>query len=194
MLNRYRRVLALVAGLGALGVAGAQERTVPETYTAVTRNMTPSGVELKADILSWSDDEGRALVVEALASEEPLEALRELPSLGVIWRSGSAVGHSIKYAHRSVAADGDESVLLVTDRRIGSTSFEAWEVENPVTETPLEYSVVEFSTGDGSGTLSLAAEIMFDIEDNTLSLDPGGRVSVLTDVAKAPPPYWAGDN
>lgn len=191
MFSRYRRVLALLAGLGALGAAGAQERVVPDTYTAVTTNMTPGGVELKADILSWSDEEARALVIEALASEDPQAALQDLPSLGVVWRSGSAVGHSIKYAHRSADGAGNESILLVTDRRIGSTSFAAWETENPVTETPLDYSVIEFSTADGTGTMSLAAEVLFDIDDNTLSLDSGNRQPVLTDVVKAPPPYWA---
>ena len=192
---RLGRPVALLAVLAltmatAAPAADAQQREVPDTYTAVTVDMTPADVELKADVLRWSSDDERAAVVAALTeAEDVVAALRELPTLGVVWREGSAVGHSIKYAHRTVHDDGSETVTLVTDKRIGSTSFNPWTIANPLRETPLEYSVLEMTTGD-AGTLSLAAEPVVDTAAATITLDRTGP-AVLTDVTKQPKPYWA---
>ena len=61
--------LAILAA-GALLAAGvaAEERPVPDTFTAVTTNMQPADVELKADILAWSTAEQRQQVIAALAA------------------------------------------------------------------------------------------------------------------------------
>ncbi|MDX1562373.1 MAG: hypothetical protein R3305_05575 [Gammaproteobacteria bacterium] len=174
----------------------AQERRVPDTYTAITTNMTPAGVELKADILEWSDDDARAAVIDALAAEDPVAALKELPTAGVVWRSGSAVGHSVKYAHRETLANGDQQITLVTDRVIGSTSFNPWTAGDDATvNEELGYSVVEMNVatdGSGTGTMSLAAEIVIDPAANTIGLAPDASApSLLADVALQPKPYWA---
>jgi hypothetical protein len=158
----------------------------------MTINMTPADVELKADILDWSDASQQAAVIAALESEDPAAALRELPTLGIVWRSGSVVGHSVKYAHRAELADGGEQITLVTDRRIGSTSFTPWVAVDASDSEPLDYSVVEFRTGDSNGgTLSLGAEIVIDAANGLISLDPGSRAPLLTSVTKEPKPYWA---
>ena len=182
---------ALAAGLS--GAAVAQERRVPETYTAVTQNMTPAGVELRADVLNWSTDEERAAAIEAMAAEDPRAALTALPTAGVVWRTGSPVGHAIKYAHRREIPDGGEVVTLVTDRPIGSSSFTPWVAEPPA-ETALAYSVVELAVpaaGSGEGTMAIAAEVRIDAAAATVALDRSGRTAVLGDVVKQPKPYWA---
>lgn len=193
----FREGMAACGGvlLAVMTVGGAplaQERQVPDTYTAVTTHMTPADVEIKADILQWSSDEERAAVVAALTeAEDPVAALQELPTLGVVWRSGSAVGHAIKYAVRETGANGSETITLVTDKRVGSTSFNAWTAEDGVA-TPPDYSVLVLSTGgDREGTMSLAAEVVIDAEANTVSLARGEGTPVLTNVTRQPPPYWA---
>ena len=192
-----RGVLPLLGtGMLAAGLACAQERRVPDTYSAVTTNMTPAGVELRADVVRWSTDEERAAVIAAMGAEDPVAALRALPTAGAIWRSGSAVGHSIKYAHRRQVADGGEIVTFVTDRPIGSSSFTPWVAETPAS-TELAYSVIELSVpaaGGGEGTMSIAAEARIDSDAATVSLDRGTRPAVLSDVAKQPKPYWATEN
>jgi hypothetical protein len=190
-------VVALVFALTSLpGLAAAQERKVPETYTAVTTHMTPADVEIKADILDWSTDEQRAAVVAALSeAEDPAAALRDLPTLGVVWRSGSAIGSSIKYAVRESAADGSETITLVTDKRVGATSFSPWTADDPAIESPPAYSVIELNTGNAAtGSMSLAAAVVIDAAGNTVALDPAGSTPVLTAVAKAPKPYWAANH
>jgi hypothetical protein len=191
-------ISAIAACLGVVALSASavsQDRPVPDTYLAVTQNMDPADVELKADVLRWSTDEERQAVIAALQSEEdPAAALRELPTVGVVWRSGSAVGHSIKYSHRAETADGRSRVTLVTDKTIGATSFVPWKADHPVTDAALDYSVVEMTVGngdDGQGTMSLSANVTIDPESATVSLDPGGGAPLLTNARLAPKPYWA---
>lgn len=185
-------VASLVVGMTLAAGLAAQERPVPDTYTAVTLNMTPADVELKADILDWSTAAQRTAAIEALAAEDPVAALRELPTLGIVWRSGSVVGHSVKYAHRTELEDGGERIVLLTDSRIGSTSFTPWRASDAPDTEPREYSVIELRTGPAAGgTLSLGAEIRIDADASLIALDATGRDPLLTDVVKQPPPYWA---
>ena len=149
----HRTTYAVAAFVGAIALATlaeAEDRPVPDTYLAVTAHMTPADVELKADVLRWSSEDERKAVIAALQSEEdPAAALSALPTVGVVWRSGSAVGHSIKYAQRADTADG-QRITLVTDKTIGATSFVPWKADNPVTDATLDYSVVEMTVGDSS--------------------------------------------
>ena len=185
--------IALVALLSLAyldaGAASAQDRPDPDRYTAVTQNMTPGDLEIRADVLHWSTDEQRAAVIAALGEEDPSKALTQLPTMGVVWRNGSAVGNSIKYAHREMAPDGTEVVTLITDKRIGGSSFTPWKANDGATDT-LGYSVVEMRT-NGDGTTSLAAEVRIDADSGLVSLDRGARAPLLHEVRKQPTPYWA---
>lgn len=186
---------AALAG-GFPGATSAQQRIVPDTYTAVTTNMTPAGVELRINVLHWSTDDERAAAIAAMAAEDPQAELIALPTAGVVWRSGSPVGHAIKYSQRREAADGGEIVTLVTDRPIGSSSFRPWVADAPA-DASLEYSVVELTVpiaGDGEGTMSIAADVLVDSEAATVSLERGQRAPVLGEVVQQPKPYWATDD
>src|SRR5690606_34178152 len=145
-----------------------------DRFTATTTGMTPSGTELRVDVLEWSDDGARAAVVDALTDESEAAAeLRALPTVGYVWVSGSGVGYAIKYAHRMTAEDGRERVTFVTDRRLGACGFEPWSVDTRQDDEALEYSVVELyldSAGQGAGSLSLAAEVIVDPESQTVTL------------------------
>jgi hypothetical protein len=190
--------IALILGIAALAApASAQDQPVPDTFLALTTNMTPADAELKADVIRWSTDEERAAVIAALQSDDdPAAALKELPTVGVVWRSGSAVGHSIKYAHRGEAANGGERITLVTDRPIGFTSFRPWEADAPATDAALDYSVVEMTIdgGDaGRGTMSLSAPVVIDADAGLVSLAPVEAPPLLMNVREAPKPYWASE-
>jgi hypothetical protein len=167
---------------------------VPDTFTAVTRGMTPDGATLKMDVREWSDESRRAQIVAALADGTDVRAaLIEEPTIGYVWVSGSSVGYSIKYAHRE-PTDGGERVTLVTDRPLGAYSFNGWNVPGSRATSELDYSVIELfvpDDGDGTGTISLAVDPTFD-EDRVL-LGDGSAASVLTGVRLEPKPYWAED-
>lgn len=221
--------LALIAFLAVFGTAAAQNRPVPDTYTATTTGMTPDGQGLRFVVTEWSDDDGRFLVVATIlsaaeASDEVVESaesaqaneadeaeaadapdeptaselLSELPSVGAVWLDGSGAGYAIKYAHRTATDEGGEVVTLVTDRAVGSYNFRPWEPETSTATTSIDYSVIELrldSSGNGVGTMSLAADVSLDEETDTVSLViEDGTPNVLTDVALEPKPYWARDD
>ncbi len=191
--------LALIAFLAVCGSAAAQQQSVPDTYTATTTGMTPEGQGLRFVVTQWSDDGDRAVIVAVLDGEEsPSEVLAELPSIGAVWLDGSGAGYAIKYAHRAATDDGGETVTIVTDKPVGSYNFGPWSVENSTAAAPLEYSVIELrldASGNGVGTMSLAADVATDDEAGTVSLVRADETpDVLADVALEPRPYWARDD
>lgn len=191
--------LMLLAIIGLRSAPAAETRHVPDTFTATTANMTPAGVTLKIDVVQWSDAESRAAVVAALASDTDTKAaLAELPTLGYIWPSGSAVGYAVKYAQLESDAGGAEHVTLVTDRPVGSYNFKPWTVAGRAAADELEYSVIELrltGQGNGTGTMSLASEVIVDQDANAISLDHEATAGdVLNAVARVPKPYWARDD
>lgn len=197
-LSTISSVGLLLAGNLFHATVTAQDRPVPDTYTALTTNMSPEGIELKADVLNWSDDEGRAAVIAALAADDPASALSELPSLGVVWRSGSAVGNAIKYADRMELPDGSQTVVLLTDKALGYTSFNPWSAGPATIDEQEPFSVVELHLNGSAGnvgTLSLAAEIVVDSAENRISLNPSDSAPMLLeDVQLEPKPYWISQN
>jgi hypothetical protein len=185
-------LLVLLTATHARAQSGA---VVPDRFTATTAAMTPRDVTLRIDVREWSDEESRAAVVAALASESgALEALNGLPTLGYVWQSDSAVGHAVKYAHREPAGQG-ERITFVTDKRLGAYDIRPWRADSAASQVELEYSVIELyldAGGLGTGSLSLAAAVELD--------DAGGLVSLAADAprvlanAKAEPkPYWLTD-
>lgn len=165
---------------------------VPDRFTAKTGAMTPAGVGLRVDVTRWSDDAGRAAVVAALGSDNPLVALSKLPTLGYVWTDGMPLGMSIKYARRVPMGDG-ERITLVTDRPLGAYSYKPWAVNPPLVAKELPYGVLELyldRDGKGSGTLSLAADVKIDAAAALVTLaDDAPRL--LDDAKLEPKPYYA---
>jgi hypothetical protein len=98
------------------------------------------------------------------------DSIRKLQTLGFVW-TNEVAGYSIKYAVR-IPSNGNERIILVTDRRIGGHS-PAW---SPRTGTPTsyEFTVVEIqlnSQGTGEGKMSLTAPVIFDKTSNTIALE-----------------------
>ena len=189
--KRTRLVAACAAALLLLATtAPAAPRALAAAFTAVTTGMTPANVNLRIQILGWSEADARAEVVAALADEaEAAKALAQLPTVGYVWPAGSPAGYSVKYAHRTEQENGGERVTLLMDKRIGSYDYKGWTVSGATAkQTP--YSVMELNldkAGNGVGTLSLAADVVVDEEANTVSLATGGTtVNVLKDVKRTP--------
>jgi hypothetical protein len=185
---------AVLAALLASSQAMAQDRPVPDSYEATTSNMTPAGVTLKIEVLHWSDESARDAVIAALNAESDVSAaLTELPSAGVVWRSGSAVGHGLKYAHRETADNGEQRITVITNTRLDSYNLKPWTLASgePTHERP--YSVIELrvpANGAGSGSLSFAADIDIDSESHSVQI-VSDAPTLLTDVKMLPKPYWA---
>ena len=181
-------VLALAALLlGTLGnPAAAQPKRPIETITASTTGMTPSGLGLRIQIIGWSDENARADVVATL-DDGP--ALARLPTVGYVWPAGSPVGYTVKYAHRTPAEGGGERITLVTDKKLGSFDFKKWTASGPAAPGDHPYSVIELyldANGQGTGNLSLSAEVSVDEAAGTVSLAAPSGSGVLTDVKRQP--------
>lgn len=203
--HRDRTLPRLTALLFATGSIAAllfapttfAEKPAPETYEAALTGVSATGVTLKIEILNWSDAAAREAVVSTLGEENDLtKALDKLPSVGAVWQSGSAVGHSIKYAERTNEADGTQRIILVTTKPLDSYSFKPWTLTSGTPAPRVPYGVIELKLdgkGSGTGTLSLAAEVVVDTAAHTVRLKTGsGTPTLLTGVKLAPKPYWAG--
>lgn len=168
------------------GTAAAQPKQVQDGFTATTAGMTPAGLGLKVQIIRWSDEAARA---DVLATLDDSAALARLPTAGYIWPTGSPVGYTVKYAHKTPAAGGGERITLITDRVLGSYDFKKW---SPMTSAPAssaKYSVVELyldGNGRGVGNLSLGAEVVIDTAGGTVTLATGGT-NLLANVERQPP-------
>lgn len=162
-----------------------------DTYTATTTGMTPDGLTLRVQIISWQDDDARAEAVATLASgAEAAAAIAKLPTVGYVWPKGSPVGYSLKYTRRTPTTDGGERITLVTDKRLGSYDFRGWSVPSPVAQPDAPYSVIELyldRSGAGTGALSLAAEVKLDEATGTVALADGAP-TLLKDVKREPTP------
>ena len=191
--------LFATGGLAALLLASAAfaQKPAPETYEATLTGVSATGITLKIEILNWSDAAAGEAVVAALGEENEIaKALDKLPSVGAVWESGSAVGHSVKYANRVTDADGTQHITLVTTKPLDSYSFKPWTLTTGTAAPRLPYGVLEFKLdgkGNGTGTLSLAAEVTIDTTAHTVSLKiASGTPTLLTGVKLVPKPYWAG--
>jgi hypothetical protein len=121
------------------------------------------------------------------ATLEDAPALGTLPTVGYLWPAGSPVGYTVKYAHRTKTADGRDRLTFVTDKTVGSYDFKKWSVAGTTVKS-LPYSVVELyvdTAGNGTGNLSLAAEVAIDSATNTITLATGDS-HVLTGVKRQP--------
>ena len=88
------------------------------------------------------------------------------------------------------AADAARTLVatFVTDKSVGSYDYKKWSVAGATAKPEAGYSVIELyldAAGNGTGTLSLAADVVVDAATNTVSLASGGT-SVLTQVRRQP--------
>jgi hypothetical protein len=166
----------------------AAPRLPLDTFTATTAQMTPAGLQLRMQIIEWQGPEARAEVVATLAAGADVATpLGKLPTVGYVWPSGSPVGYSLKYAHREPTGDGRERITLITDKRLGSYDFKGWSVASPAVNNDAPYSVIELyvsDAGTGTGTLSLAGDVVLDEAAGTVALQSGADAAPLLENVK----------
>lgn len=194
--------LGIVVSVTAAAVA-AQPPPPPETFTGTTANMSAPGVDLRINVLRWSEEADREAVLStiepaldgAVADDDAAtisDALQELQTVGYIW-TGGALGYALKYTHRTELPDGGEHIVLVTDRPLGR-----WDRNGPWRDgdtDPRDFTVVELrldAEGNGEGRMSLAAPLVVDAEQQTVGLGGDEAIPVhLENARREPLPYWA---
>jgi hypothetical protein len=77
-------------------------------------------------------------------------ALKQTPSLGYLW-SSEVAGYAIRYVGK--VADGNDRIILITDRRLGKTNSR-WKPTGAGTPIAYDFSVIELrlnakSEGEG---------------------------------------------
>jgi len=104
-----------------------------------------------------------AAPTEALVPEVELaRALQEATTVGYLW-SSELSGYALRYAGRTVAGDGSQRIVLLTQRRLGALN-QRWNPANG-TQNKNEFSVVELrlnAQGQGEGKASLTGKITQD--------------------------------
>ena len=202
---RVVRVVALgIAVCVAAGAAAAQPPPPPETFTGTTANTSAPGVELRINVLRWSEAADREAVLSTIepalagavayddGAETISDALQDLQTVGFIWTGGS-LGYALKYTHRTEQPDGGEHLVLVTDRPLG-----LWDRNGPWRDgdtEPRDFTVVDIrldAEGNGEGRMSLAAPLVVDGEQQTVGLGGDQPIPVhLENARREPLPYWA---
>jgi hypothetical protein len=162
------KVLAALAALGVssalVAARAADVASAPiARYTANALNMGgdegPAATLVEIDIDRWSTEDEHNKLAAPLASNGQTAAhavLRKLPRVGIL-RTLNPPGEPLHYAWRTVAADGSERLLL-----IGSRPMRSFERSMKANMSAFPFAVIELSvdaTGNGSGTLALAATL-----------------------------------
>jgi hypothetical protein len=98
--------------------------------------------------------------------------LKSATTVGVFWTSES-VGYAIKYAHRMELPGGVERIILVTDRRIGSSNS-SWTPAPASLASEYPFSIIELRvnpTGQGEGKGIVTGKISVDSNARTIVVD-----------------------
>jgi len=111
-------------------------------------------------------------------------AIAAAPTVGFIWGDGPT-GYSIKYAWRSPADEGQERIVLATERRVGAHAM-SWPA-SPGAAADAEFTVIEIRIdrkGAGQGKASPWAGVVVDAAAKTLALDGYATAPVLLEVTR----------
>ena len=159
------------AALFALA-ASAQTMGTPERYTASAININNGRADnIDITVNRWSTEKQRdalMMVVRRKGPEKLLDALQDMPVMGHFGAPGN-LSWDIHFARKVPLPDGGERVVLVTDRRIGF-----WEAANQPRSIDYPFTVIELRLnrdGEGEGTMSIATKVIYDKEQNMITLE-----------------------
>ncbi len=198
-LNRSVRwgftIAMVVAGVIAASVVAVAQTENVERFTATTVNMQPEGEALRIDVLRWPSQTDRGEVLSHLRGAEGQEdadaATEDSPLVGYLWPSSGGLGFALIYAHRFTAQDGGEHITVVTRRPLGPPGWPPWQATGGTRSmTADDFTVVELrldSSGNGEGKMSLATEVTFDENVNTVSLANYDAAPILLEDLKRQP-------
>ena len=184
--NSFKRLLAL--GLVLVGTfAEAQVKGPLERYAATTANVAAPGEPITIELTKWSTDADRDRLASVLAWYGEKEVAGSMPTVGYLWTSASA-GYSIRYAYRIPGADGGQRIILLTDRKLGAWSPDAWKPVAAGTPDPSSFSVIELRVnraGQGEGKTSLTTKVTFEAATKSIALENyAAQPVILKGVAK----------
>jgi hypothetical protein len=170
--NFLKKLLVLSAVLAA-ATALAQVKGPIERYAATTVNVVGAGEPVTIELLKWSTDADRDKLASVLAWYGEKEVPGSMPTVGYLWTSASA-GYSIRYAYRIPGTDGGQRIILLTDRKLGAWSPEAWKPLAAATPDPSSFSVIELRVnraGQGEGKTSLTTKVTFEAATKSIALE-----------------------
>lgn len=171
---RYATFAAVAISSAALLslAASAQTLGTPERYTASAININNGRADnIDITVNRWSTEKQRdalMTVVQRKGPEKLLDALQDMPVMGHFGAPGN-LSWDIHFARKVPLPDGGERVVLVTDRRIGF-----WEAANQPRSIDYPFSVIELRVnhdGEGEGTMSIATKVIYDKEQNMITLE-----------------------
>jgi hypothetical protein len=170
-----RPLWIMTIAIAAMAVVSLQARAPVARYTSLAVDLSGQGASASATvgivIDRWSTEAERQRLTTVLVEQGPeklLGVLRELPRVGAIHTPGG-VGFDVRYAWRTVNADGSSRVVLLTDRPI-----QFWERWNMTRSVDYPFTLVELHLrpdGTGEGKLSLATKVTYDRATKTIMLE-----------------------
>jgi len=160
----HRGATAAIAGILILSPSPRVTAAPPVArYTANALNIGgdagPAATLVSITIDRWSSEDEHNQLADPLtnnAQADAAKALRKLPRVGVIRALDQNV-EPLYYARRTAQPDGGERILLIGVRPM--QSFEQWMKTNM---SAFPFSVIQLvvdATGNGTGTLTLAATL-----------------------------------
>jgi hypothetical protein len=152
--------------------ASAQTMGSPERYSGSAININNGRADhIDITVDRWSNDKQRdALmsVVREKGVDKLLDALQDTPVVGHFGAPGN-LSWDIHFARKTPLPEGGERVILVTDRRIGF-----WEAAHQPRSIDYPFTVIELRLnrdGEGEGTMSIATKVIYDKEQNMITLE-----------------------
>jgi hypothetical protein len=150
----------------------AQTMGTPERYTAAAININngrAGNIDITVD--KWSTDKQRDALVSVMVkkgADKLLDALQDMPRVGHFGAPGN-LSWDLHFARKMPLPDGGERVVLITDRRIGF-----WEAANQPRSIDYPFTVIELRLnrdGEGEGKMSIATKVIYDKEQNMITLE-----------------------
>jgi hypothetical protein len=171
---RYATLAAVLLSSASLLTLAVSAQTMgsPERYSGSAININNGRADnIDITVNRWSTDKQRdALmsVVQNKGVDKLLDALQDMPAVGHFGAPGN-LSWDIHFARKVPLPEGGERVVLITDRRIGF-----WEAANQPRSIDYPFTVIELKLnrdGQGEGTMSIATKVIYDKEQNMITLE-----------------------
>jgi hypothetical protein len=181
------------------------------TFTATTANVAGAPDSIRIDILRWSTDEEREKLMSAWNGKDGADgqsasgragrrwpgkdalppstvspevalaaALKETTTVGYLW-SSEVSGYALRYAGKVTGADGQERIILITQRHLGAMN-DLWKVVDGDPPAAYDFSVIELrvdAKGKGAGKVSLTGKVAPDSALNMIALENYSALPVV---------------
>jgi hypothetical protein len=108
-------------------------------------------------------------------------ALQQAGTVGYLW-SSEVAGYALRYAGKVTGTDGQDRIILITDRRLGGTN-DLWKpAGTAVVPSTYPFSVIELhvnSKGEGEGKISLTGKVALDSAAGIVTLENYAALPVV---------------